>query len=101
MARATRTDEQITSASRRRQMVVSMAGWQWAMETRDALLLLDIFTRARRVEQVHTSSYSETLYVSASDQSPPIDGCMVGDVEIEPIRESEVDKFTDATRSVA
>lgn len=51
-------------------------GDHWAVSHKDALTLLDIFARSKKVKQ---EGYSGPYY-AVEDQSPPIDGASIADV---------------------
>ena len=94
------TDEQIGAINTKRMMLVQIGYHNYAMQSRDAIALLDIFTRAIKVEQIHTSDYRRSVYIVAADQEPPFDSASMGDVET-PIPVDPPDRFSAATRDVS
>lgn len=94
------TDQEIEEARTRRTMIVTVSGYDWAMTHEDALAMLSIFARSRKVEQIHSSSYRRSVYIEAEDQSPPIDGATIGNVRVHE-KADAVDQFSAATRAVS
>ncbi len=94
------TDEEIEALQTKRTMLVKVGYEDWAMSQEDAINLLGIFSRARKVEQVHTSSYRRSVWIPTEDQNAPIEGATIGDVKVaEPIAVS--DPFMAATKAVS
>jgi hypothetical protein len=94
------TDEEIEGASTKRTMIMDIGYEHWAMSQEDAINLLGIFTRARKVEQVHTSSYRRSVWIPTEDQNAPVSGASVGDVTV-PQPVGQADAFSAATRAVS
>lgn len=94
------TDEEISAARTKRMMIVQFNYNERAMSQADAFALLAIFTRATRVEKIHTSNYSKTLYVASDDQEPPFDAATVGNVQ-QVVKLDDPDPFAAATRAVS
>jgi hypothetical protein len=97
------TDDEIDALRTQRRMVIQIGYDHWAVAPKDAIKLIEIFERSRKVERIHSSNYSKSAWLIAEDQSTPFTSANMEPVQVPMVMREDAasDPFSAATKAVS